>query len=110
MRALLALLILAPLAGVSALPEQDVHEVTILLGSNLAVFHPKVLVIQAGEGVFWTNTDANGAAHVAAGMGGIDTGILQVGDSSALFRMETPGTYYYHCPFHARMDAEIWVI
>jgi plastocyanin len=70
-------------------------------------FNPDPITITAGTTVTWTNEDS--AAHTATqDGGGFQSGTLNQGDSfSQVF--DTPGTYEYHCEFHANMHGTIIV-
>ena len=55
-----------------------------------------------------TNTDPT--AHTATANSGVfDTGTLNQGQSAHL-RLTKPGTYLYHCQFHAFMVGTIKVV
>lgn len=74
--------------------------------SNYA-FVPKTIAVKAGTRVSFTNHDAT--AHTAtADHGGFDTGTV---DPHALRTIDFthPGTFTYHCAFHAFMTATITV-
>jgi plastocyanin len=71
-------------------------------------FAPPDLTIRVGTRVTWTNLD--GTAHTAtADAGSFDTGALQQGQSMTI-QFNTPGTFTYHCSFHAFMMATIKVV
>jgi plastocyanin len=70
-------------------------------------FHPPSLEITAGTTVTWTNSDT--APHTATqDGGGFQSGRLDNG-STYSFTFDTPGTYEYHCEFHANMHGTIVV-
>jgi len=70
-------------------------------------FTPKALTVNVGTRVTWTNHDAT--AHTAtADQGGFDTGTIQP-NASRTIDFTRPGTYTYHCAFHAFMTATITV-
>lgn len=70
-------------------------------------FLPKSLTVRAGTRVTWTNHDAT--AHTAtADQGSFDTGTINPG-RSATIDFKHPGTFTYHCAFHAFMTATITV-
>lgn len=90
----------------SATPvSSQAHQVTIPI-SNYA-FVPKSLTVKVGTRVTWTNHDST--AHTATADGGtFDTGT--VGPmASRTIDFKRPGTYTYHCAFHAFMTATITV-
>jgi plastocyanin len=70
-------------------------------------FNPPTLSIPVGTTVTWTNQDS--APHTATDTGGaFQSGKLDQGQSYS-FTFDTPGTYNYHCEFHANMTATITV-
>jgi plastocyanin len=70
-------------------------------------FMPKALTVKVGTRVTWTNHDAT--AHTAtADHGGFDAGTIQP-KASRTIDFTRPGTYTYHCAFHAFMTATITV-
>ena len=71
-------------------------------------FAPPNLTIKVGTRVTWTNLD--GTAHTAtADAGSFDTGTLNQGQSMTI-QFNKPGTFTYHCSFHAFMMATIKVV
>lgn len=71
-------------------------------------FAPDTLTVKAGTKVTWTNHDAT--AHTATADGGsFDTATLNQGQSKTIVFMR-PGTYSYHCIFHAFMTGTIKVV
>ncbi len=69
---------------------------------------PASLTVKAGARVTWTNHDQT--AHTAtATQGALDTGTINAGKSSTI-DFKHPGTYMYHCAFHAFMTAAIKVV
>jgi len=70
-------------------------------------FDPASIEVPVGTTVTWTNQDS--AAHTAtADDGSFQSGKLDQGQSYS-FTFDTPGTYTYHCEFHANMTATITV-
>jgi plastocyanin len=70
-------------------------------------FDPPTLEIPAGTTVTWSNRDS--APHTAtADDGSFQSGKLDQGKSFS-FTFDTPGTYTYHCEYHANMTATITV-
>ena len=64
-------------------------------------------MVTAGTRVTWTNHDAT--AHTAtANGGGFDTGTVAP-KASRTIDFKHPGTFTYHCAFHAFMTATITV-
>ena len=71
-------------------------------------FEPKDLTVPAGTKVTFTDDDS--VVHTATSdeSGGFDTGTLKQGDSASV-SFDKPGTYAYHCDFHAFMQGTITV-
>lgn len=70
-------------------------------------FVPTALTVKRGTRITWTNGDAT--AHTAtADQGAFDTGTINPGQSKTL-TFARPGTYAYHCAFHAFMTGTIKV-
>jgi plastocyanin len=74
-------------------------------------FSPEVITVVIGVNntVFWNNEDV--APHTATSdtVGVFDTGTIPPGMSSDAVTFTTPGTYTYHCTFHAWMQATVIV-
>ena len=71
-------------------------------------FMPESLTVKVGTRVTWTDRDAT--AHTATADGGsFDTGTINPGQSKTI-DFKHPGTYTYHCAFHAFMTGTIKVI
>lgn len=71
-------------------------------------FVPPVLTIKVGSRVTWGNKD--GTAHTAtADKGSFDTGTLNKGQRMTI-TFHKPGTFTYHCSFHAFMTGTIKVV
>jgi plastocyanin len=70
-------------------------------------YDPSPLTVNVGDTVTWTNND--GTAHtVTANDGSFQSGTLQSGQSFS-FTFTTPGTFDYHCEFHANMSGQVVV-
>lgn len=70
-------------------------------------FEKNSITIKAGDTVIWTNHD--GAPHsVVADDGSYKSNSLQ-NDASFSHTFETPGTFTYHCGFHASMTGTVIV-
>jgi plastocyanin len=71
-------------------------------------FKPGTLTVKAGTKVSFTNQDA--APHTATSnqSGAFDTGTLAKGQSKTV-TLSKPGTYAFHCAFHAFMTGTITV-
>jgi plastocyanin len=70
-------------------------------------FAPKSLTVTAGTRVTWKNDDAT--AHTATANGGsFDTGTVAP-KASRTIDFKHPGTFTYHCAFHAFMTATVTV-
>ena len=71
-------------------------------------FHPSVLVIAPGTVVQWTNRDpAPHTVTFAATIGGSGRATRRTHNQH---RFLHPGTYTYHCQFHAFMMATVRVV
>jgi plastocyanin len=71
-------------------------------------FAPGTLTVKAGTRVTWTNHDST--AHTATANGGsFDTGTIAP-NASRTVDFTRPGTYPYHCAFHAFMTGTITVV
>lgn len=71
-------------------------------------FAPQTLTVKVGTRVTWTNRDAT--AHTATmDQGALDTGTINPGQSKTI-DFTRPGTYAYHCAFHAFMTGTIRVV
>ena len=71
-------------------------------------FEPQTLTVRVGTRVTWTNRDAT--AHTATmDAGSPDTGTITPGQSRTI-AFAHPGTYAYHCAFHAFMTGTIRVV
>lgn len=84
-------------------------------------FGPASLTIKAGGTVTWTNNGPSSHSVVSDAQGAFDSGTLAPPmasmdpyggmSSGASYQMSfsTPGTYAYHCAFHASMHGTITV-
>lgn len=71
-------------------------------------FAPQTVTVKVGTRVTWTNQDT--AEHTAtADQGSFDTGTLAKSQSKTI-ALSKPGTFTYHCVFHAFMTATIKVV
>jgi plastocyanin len=80
------------------------HAVTVAI-RNFA-YAPQTLTVSPGTRVTWVNHDST--AHTATVTGGFDTGTIAPGRSASVV-LSRPGTYHYHCLFHAFMLGTIVV-
>jgi plastocyanin len=72
------------------------------------MFMPADVTVKAGARVTFTNYDQT--AHTATSeTSGFDTGTIDPGKSVTV-TIKKPGTYTYHCLFHAFMVAHITVV
>jgi plastocyanin len=72
------------------------------------MYAPMSVTVRAGTRVTFHNYDQT--AHTATAIGGgFDTGTIQPGQSATVV-LSKPGTYRYHCLFHAFMLATIHVV
>lgn len=77
-------------------------------------FTPALITIRAGTTVNWTNDGPSSHSATADSTGGFDSGAIAApmnNGNGGLFQMHftTPGTYTYHCMFHAQMHGTITV-
>jgi plastocyanin len=94
----------APASTKAATAVRSGH-VTVAI-SNYA-FAPKALTVKVGTRVSWTNHDST--AHTAtADASGFDTGTVAP-HATKTIDFKHPGTFTYHCAFHAFMTATITV-
>ena len=73
-------------------------------------FSPDTITVVIGKNntVYFVNNDAGVHTATSDTAGAFDTGNIQPG-STAQITMTTPGTYTYHCIYHAWMQATIIV-
>ncbi len=91
-------------AGTSASASGHAAHVKIFMYA----FEPQTLTVKVGTRVTWTNHDST--AHTAtADQGSWDTGTIEHGQSRTI-DFTHPGTYSYHCSFHAFMTGTIKVV
>jgi plastocyanin len=72
-------------------------------------FAPDAVTVRSGGRITWTNRDR--APHTATSDDDgrtFDTGTLRLGRSRTV-TLTKPGTYSYHCEFHAFMTAKVVV-
>ena len=75
---------------------------------KMYAFSPSRLTVKAGTRITFTNDDAT--AHTAtADHGGFGTGTIDP-HHSATITLAKPGTYPYHCAFHAFMTGSVTVV
>jgi plastocyanin len=79
-------------------------------GKTTYGYTPDVVKVVIGKNntVFWTNDDASVHTATSDTAGVFDTGNINQGQS-AQFTFTTPGTYTYHCTYHAWMQGTIIV-
>ncbi len=86
----------------------------VLAGGPAAVaiknylYAPAKLTVKAGTKVTFTNGDGTPHTATADTGGAFDTGSLGTGKSKAVV-LSKPGTYSYHCVFHAFMTGSVTV-
>ena len=80
-------------------------------GKTTYGFNPDSITVVIGKNntVYWTNDDTSIHTATSDTSGGFDTGNINAG-SSAQFTFTTPGTYTYHCIYHAWMQGTIKVL
>lgn len=73
-----------------------------------ACYSPNPIRITTGTTITWSNGTT--LAHTAtADSGAWDTGAIATGATSSAISFNTPGTFAYHCRFHADMHGNIVV-
>jgi plastocyanin len=76
---------------------------------RMFAFSPQHLTVRVGTRVTWTNYDSTAHTATANNNTSFDTGTINPGQSRTV-RFTRPGTYPYHCAFHAFMTATITVV
>lgn len=71
-------------------------------------FHPRRLVVHAGQVVTVGNQDAVLHGFTADDRGSFDLHSITAG-SSARVTLSNPGIYHYHCPIHVSMTGVVEV-
>ena len=100
----LSAILAAPVAGAAA--NSSAHIVSC--STATACYSPNPIRITVGSTVTWTNDHS--LAHTAtADSGAWDTGALATGAASSPIPFNTPGTFPYHCRFHADMHGSVIV-
>ncbi len=89
----------------SPTPTPAAADVTITIsGMNDAQsFSPNPGTIQVGKTVAWHNADSTTHTATSNTAGGFDTGGIAPGGTSAPIRMNTAGSFGYHCSIHPTM-------
>ena len=79
-------------------------------GKTTLGFMPDSITVVIGKNntVYWTNDDASIHTATSDSAGVFDTGNIVAG-ASAQWTFTTPGTYTYHCVYHAWMQGTIIV-
>jgi len=94
-----------PSGPVSSVPV-TAHHVSVKI-VNFA-YSPPTLTVKVGTRVTWANKDS--ASHTATSdQPGFDTGTLAQGKRMTI-KFNKPGTFAYHCAFHAFMTSTIKVV
>lgn len=100
---LAAVLVSAVVASAANAPAQIVN-----CSTATACYSPNPIRITAGTTITWSNGTT--LAHTAtADSGAWDTGAIATGATSSAIIFNTPGTFAYHCRFHADMHGNIVV-
>lgn len=96
---LAAVLVSAVVASAANAPAQIVN-----CSTATACYSPNPIRITAGTTITWSNGTT--LAHTAtADSGAWDTGAIATGATSSAIIFNTPGTFAYHCRFHAACTA-----
>lgn len=72
-------------------------------------YHPASVTVTAGTKITFTDEDDVEHTATSNAEGVFETGTLEQG-KSASFTLSKPGTYAYHCAFHAFMHGTITVV
>lgn len=72
------------------------------------LFAPAKLTVKGGTKITFTNGDGTPHTATADAGGGFDTGSIDTNRSNAIV-FSKPGTFAYHCAFHAFMTGTITV-
>lgn len=100
----LTALLAGPVAGAAASSSAQI----VACPSATACYSPNPIRISVGSSVTWTNDHT--LAHTAtADSGAWDSGTLAPGATSSAITFNTPGTFAYHCRFHADMHGTLVV-
>jgi plastocyanin len=82
-----------------------------IAGAGTYSFSPASVTIKAGTKVTWTNNSV--APHTVTSDTGapaaFDSGTVSASGGTFSFTFTTPGTYTYHCNFHAYMQGTVVV-
>ena len=80
-------------------------------GTTTYGYDPDTITVVIGKNntVYWTNDDASIHTATSDTAGVFDTGNINQGES-AQFTFTTPGTFTYHCIYHAWMQGTIKVL
>ena len=101
--ALTALLVSAVAAGAANASAQIVN-----CSTATACYSPDPIRVTTGATITWSN--GTSLAHTAtADSGAWDTGAIAPGATSSAITFDTPGTFAYHCRFHADMHGSVIV-
>ena len=71
-------------------------------------FDPKVIEIEAGQTVTWTNEDGTQHTVTADGDGDFDV-TVPAGEDATFTAPDTAGAYKFHCSIHPQMKATLTV-
>lgn len=100
----LAAFLAGPIAGTAANASAQI----VACPTATACYSPNPIRISVGSSVTWTNDHT--LAHTAtADTGAWDTGAIAPGATSAAITFNAPGTFAYHCRFHADMHGMLIV-
>ena len=98
----------APRVQTTAAAASAVHSGHFTVSVSDYAFEPAKLTVTAGTRVSFTNHD-NTAHTATANSGAFGTGTIEPGKSRTV-TLRRPGTYPYHCIFHAFMTGTITVV
>lgn len=100
----LGALLAGPMAAAAATASAQI----VACPTATACYSPNPIRISVGSSVAWTNNHT--LAHTAtADSGAWDSGTIAPGATSSAITFNTPGTFAYHCNFHANMHGTVIV-
>jgi plastocyanin len=99
----------APVVGQGAMPDGATAATENAVAINDAGFTPGTVVVAPGQHVLWTNGGINPHTVTADDAISFDSGTLQPKAKFDLAAPATPGTFAYHCTFHAFMHGTVVV-
>jgi plastocyanin len=90
-------------------PHPTIASRHVRVAIRMFAFSPQRLTVRVGTRVTWTNYDSTAHTATANNNTSFDTGTINPGQSRTV-RFTRPGTYPYHCAFHAFMTGTVTVV